>query len=76
VAATATAKASLRTCAHAFTSETLNFAIRSRLYAAPEMKAAIWVFAWPMKRVFRNPPTVFNQPKISSTRFRFRWLTW
>jgi hypothetical protein len=66
----------LRTCAHAFTSETLNFAIRSRLYAAPEMKAAIWVFAWPMKRVFRNPPTVFNQPKISSTRFRFRWLTW
>ena len=28
-----------------------------------------------MKRVLRNPPTVFNQPKISSTRFRFRWLT-
>ena len=22
------------------------------------------------------PPTVFAQPKISSTRLRFRWLTW
>jgi hypothetical protein len=38
------------------------------------MKAAIWVLTWPMKRVFLIPPTVFNQPKISSSRFRLRWL--
>lgn len=34
-----------RACARAFTSETLNFAMLSKLYAVPEMKAAICVFA-------------------------------
>jgi hypothetical protein len=36
--------------------------------------AAICVLCIPRYRVFRNPPTVFIQPKISSTRFRIRWL--
>lgn len=38
------------------------------------MKAVICIFAFPMNRVFRMQPTVFSQPKISSTRFRFGWL--
>ena len=28
----------------------------------------------PRWRVFRSPPTVLSQPKISSTHFRLRWL--
>ncbi len=29
----------------------------------------------PTRRVLRLTPTVFNQPRISSARFRLRWLT-
>ena len=54
----------------------VSFAMRSRLYAAPPRWAASCVLSMPRNRVFRKFATVLSQPKISSTRFRARWLIW
>jgi hypothetical protein len=48
-------------------------AIRVRLKAAAVNSDHIWLRSRPRYRNFR-PPTVLIQPKISSTRFRTRWL--
>ena len=50
-------------------------AILRRLYAVATRWAASCVRARPLNLVFRKHATVFAQPKISSTRFRSRWLT-
>jgi len=50
-------------------------AILSRLYAAATMYAASCLLTMPTKRLFLNPPMDFIQPKISSIRLRFLWLT-
>ncbi len=52
----------------------VSFAMRSKLYAAPTIFEAKSVRASPLKRVFRNSPVVFVQPKIFLTRFQIRWL--
>ena len=45
---------------------------RTRLYAAPVTQAHCPVLAAPRYRVFLKPPTVFIQPKTSSTFFLAR----
>ena len=47
-------------------------AMRVRLNVAPASNVQIRLRARPTKRSLRQPPTVFFQPKISSTRLRVR----
>ena len=49
--------------------------IRTKLQAVTADSAQSWLRRVPMYRSLRPPPTAFSQPKISSTRFRIRWLT-
>jgi hypothetical protein len=48
--------------------------MRSMLYTAATIVPASRVRRKHLKRVRRNPPKVFIQPKISWTSFRLRWL--
>ena len=47
----------------------------TKLYAVATKYPASPVRSSPRYLVRRKPPTVFIQPKISSTRFLMRWLT-
>lgn len=51
-----------------------SFRIRTRLKTAMHMVKSQSTFATPLIFDFVIKPTVFAQPNISSTRFRFRWL--
>ena len=50
------------------------FLILTRLYTAAVKMNIQPTRSVPLWRVFRIPPTVFIQPKHSSTRLRLRWL--
>ena len=51
------------------------FRIRTRLYTVAAKVNIQPTRSTPLYRVLRISPTVFSQPKISSTRLRTRWLT-
>src|SRR5207302_5351163 len=53
----------------------VRFRIRTRLYAARAKVNIQSTRRVPRYRVLRISPMVLSQPKISSTRFRRRWLT-
>ncbi len=49
---------------------------RTRLWAAEAISSQSRLRSIPLWRRFLLILTVLVQPKISSTRLRFRWLTW
>src|SRR5512143_2613152 len=52
----------------------IRFRILTKLYTATPKVNIQPTRSVPRCLVFRSIPTVFSQPKISSTRFLFRWL--
>jgi hypothetical protein len=59
-------------CAHATAA---SVRMHTRLYTAAANVNIQPIRAMPRWLSLRSSPTVFSQPKISSTHFRFRWLT-